>query len=356
MQPVRLPRPTFLRIVEDVKHRIRNGEFAPGDAIPGQTALMREYGVSLVTMRKALNMLYAEKVVYPRAGKGIFVAEHKDDPDEKSRGRVGLAFVGSSFYRGMIKPESIMAMQRVLSERALDLVVCGDPQVDLKSRNNGLYALVLVGEVECALLDRLRRENVLALVTGEMLDVYCPDTAAQVGGDLEGCVDMAVGYLKELGHRNLGLALRKGARAWKKTGDYLKEAAARHGLEAPPAIIPVENNDDQNRLAESVKKLQVRPTALLTTGGQMGGQTVRILREGGLRVPEDVSLMAINTVPEEFLPIPDISRVNVDQTAVWEEAGRALIRMIETGQTIYKAIPPRLIIGATSDSLRRQPR
>jgi len=60
-------------IVESVKDRIRRGEFRPGDRLPSEQVLLREYGVSRLTLREALARLAALGIIQVQHGKGAFV-------------------------------------------------------------------------------------------------------------------------------------------------------------------------------------------------------------------------------------------------------------------------------------------
>ncbi len=69
-------KPLYGQIKELLIRRLAAGEWRPGDALPSETALAREYGVSQGTLRKALNALEAERLVERRQGKGTFVPRH----------------------------------------------------------------------------------------------------------------------------------------------------------------------------------------------------------------------------------------------------------------------------------------
>ncbi len=62
-------------IVESLKERIRSGEFGPGDQLPSEQYMLREYGVSRLTLREALARLAALGIIRVHHGKGAFVAE-----------------------------------------------------------------------------------------------------------------------------------------------------------------------------------------------------------------------------------------------------------------------------------------
>ncbi|GAB3982318.1 GntR family transcriptional regulator [Plantactinospora veratri] len=61
------------RIAADLRRKIQEGQLAPGQQLPAETALKEEYGVSLVTMRKALDILAAEGLIEKRHGYGTFI-------------------------------------------------------------------------------------------------------------------------------------------------------------------------------------------------------------------------------------------------------------------------------------------
>lgn len=51
-------------------------EWAPGVALPSETRLAQRYGVSIGTLRKAIDELVAERIVQRHQGRGTFVATH----------------------------------------------------------------------------------------------------------------------------------------------------------------------------------------------------------------------------------------------------------------------------------------
>lgn len=69
-------RPLYSQIKALLTERLAAGEWPPGQALPSETALAQEYGVSQGTLRKALNEMEAERLVDRRQGKGTFAAKH----------------------------------------------------------------------------------------------------------------------------------------------------------------------------------------------------------------------------------------------------------------------------------------
>jgi GntR family transcriptional regulator len=66
--------PAYRRIAADLADRIRAGEYRPGDALPAQRELSASYGVTLMTLRQALQQLRDDGLIIQQAGRGTFVA------------------------------------------------------------------------------------------------------------------------------------------------------------------------------------------------------------------------------------------------------------------------------------------
>ena len=73
---------TFEVIAEALRERIRTGELKPGDALPTQAVLMAEFGVSSLSVQKAMALLKRDGYAISRPGKGAFVAQADVDTDE----------------------------------------------------------------------------------------------------------------------------------------------------------------------------------------------------------------------------------------------------------------------------------
>jgi GntR family transcriptional regulator len=70
-------RPKYLQIADTLRSAIVAGTLAPGVQLPGNRALMGEHGVSLMTVRRALDLLTAEGLIESRPGSGVFVRQFR---------------------------------------------------------------------------------------------------------------------------------------------------------------------------------------------------------------------------------------------------------------------------------------
>ena len=66
--------PKYLRIHSALRERITSGRWAAGDPLPSQRELAGEFGVSIMTMRQAIQLLADDGLIEARHGSGTYVA------------------------------------------------------------------------------------------------------------------------------------------------------------------------------------------------------------------------------------------------------------------------------------------
>lgn len=70
------PRPLYLQVKDQIRHRIAVGELKPGEEIPSIRALAASIRVSVITIKRAYLELEHEGVIQARQGRGSFVSEN----------------------------------------------------------------------------------------------------------------------------------------------------------------------------------------------------------------------------------------------------------------------------------------
>ena len=73
--------PRYHQIAQSLRDRIRSGDIAPGARLDTQRGLAEEFGVTLMTLRQALEVLEREGLIARRHGLGTFVAWPSVDYD-----------------------------------------------------------------------------------------------------------------------------------------------------------------------------------------------------------------------------------------------------------------------------------
>lgn len=238
---------------------------------------------------------------------------------------------------------------------------------------SGGYAMLLTNsegltslDVEYIRMFRQRRVDGLVL---SLADESHPETLAELERFVGPCVvvdrtlpdavgasnvliDHAAGlrkildYLVELGHRRIGFVggperLRPTAEAAR----VLHEAtASRRGLSV---LIEAGQFAEEHGAAAAVRLLadSAPPTAIVAGNAQILLGVLRTLRERGLRVPEDLSIVSVDHVPYLDYMEPPVASISRDQYSIGRTAGELLLRRLAGG-------PPETVLVPTTFSPR----
>lgn len=69
-------RPLYLQVRDVLVQRIIVGHWKPGATLPNETQLAQQLGISIGTVRKALDLMEVERIVTRRQGRGTFVNDY----------------------------------------------------------------------------------------------------------------------------------------------------------------------------------------------------------------------------------------------------------------------------------------
>lgn len=69
------PTPKYVMVENRIRKAIKNGEIV--DKLPGERVLAREYGVSYMTLRKAVDNLVGKRILYRIPARGTYVDQRK---------------------------------------------------------------------------------------------------------------------------------------------------------------------------------------------------------------------------------------------------------------------------------------
>ncbi len=89
--------PVYLRVLDDLRTRIREGLLGPGARVPSRNAIIARYGVGETAAKHALQVLATEGLIEARAGSGSYV---RQVPAPRYLEHDRLHFPGSPFGVG----------------------------------------------------------------------------------------------------------------------------------------------------------------------------------------------------------------------------------------------------------------
>lgn len=67
--------PLYVQLAGILRNQLASGDYKPGDSLPTEEQVAKDFGVSLITVREARRVLAEEGLILRHAGKGTFVAE-----------------------------------------------------------------------------------------------------------------------------------------------------------------------------------------------------------------------------------------------------------------------------------------
>lgn len=314
-------------IVNDLRHRIVSGALSPGDQIANRVQLEETFQASPVTVQKALDRLSRDGFVRAYGRRGTFVASDpphlchyalafEDHPQsgEKPWSRFNSALLGAAIAEGrsseLRKGETAGKSGR---KRRIKLYYDIQPHADVEDyqrliadiKNHRLAGIIYVTlDSEITKTDLCERTDLpqLCLNTTDAprVNSLLPDQAV--------FVRKALDYLKSQGRNRVAMvsagltstfyqvfAAEVTARGM-TTRPYWSQGPAFASAPAVRNAVHLLMNPDQNE----------RPDGLIITDDHLVEQSGQGLLNAGMRVPEDVSVVAYAN-----FPFPPTSRVRV---------------------------------------------
>jgi LacI family transcriptional regulator len=239
----------------------------------------------------------------------------------------------------------IRGIEALAADAGLTLLLAnsgGDHARELRSveafrehRVDGLL-IAQVGMPDDALLEQLRSWSA-PVVRIDRLDAADFD---QVGVDNVPAMRTLVGHLIDRGHRRVALvagALEVPTLAERRAGYEL--ALGDSGLPVDDGIVIAEREGPQ--LTTELRRLlgsAQRPSAIASSSLTLTAELLRVARELGLRIPDDLAVVAFDTFAYSELFAPQLTSVQQPAEEIGREAMSLLLRRISTA-----AGPPQTI-------------
>jgi DNA-binding LacI/PurR family transcriptional regulator len=352
------PVPLYQQVAADIRRQIVAGEMPVGSRIPPHRDLAVQYGVSIITINKALSGLVSEGLLYSHVGRGTFV------------------MVRPAATSGIAAPTTIGFVLRDLSSPFFSLVAHGAQQradalgvgIVFASSSNRL-------DREEEQIRRLRLLGVHGLIIVSMSRTYRlsePMQSAQesdfpyvmvswtagedvpfVGADLARAGRLAAEHLLATGRTRFGYVLDSvGSLNGELRVSGYREAVEEAGFAIDPAFVfsyPFEGewNDYRSGYAvgERIAQLASRPDAIFTFNDLGALGLMDALLDAGVRVPDDVAIVGLDDIELA-------SRARVPLTTVRQPVGDIGARALDTvlarlrGErpAVRQLLPPELVV------------
>jgi len=171
----------YYEIANALRQRIQSSGFTAGRLLPSESALSDEFGVSRVTVRRALDVLREEGLVNARQGFGWFVA---GDPVTQALGRLGT-IEEQMAIKGIRSERRIIEFAFEPATRAVAKVLNSDQVLRVKRVNTADGEPFAIITVWCPfeLGQHLSRHEVEQSPFYELLNIALRDATQTIGAD-----------------------------------------------------------------------------------------------------------------------------------------------------------------------------
>ena len=183
-----------------------------------------------------------------------------------------------------------------------------------------------------------------------------PSSLPSIHGDnLAGAIT-ATEHLLELGHRRIGfLAGRPDLESARLREQGYRQALAAAGIEFDPGLVLVGGYiaESAERPARQLIEMDPPPTAIFAANDLSAIETVEVAHSLGLRVPDDLSVVGFDNVPESALNDPPLTTIDQSIQQMGFEAVRLLIAAIDDpdGPAVHVTLPTELVVRQSTRAL-----
>jgi LacI family transcriptional regulator len=298
-------------------------------------------GVSIATVSRVIN---GRPDVAPDTREAVLqvVRDHGFSTNRSARalsgGRTGLVGVTLPIVQAAYFAFILAGSSEALYEQDMRIVLC--PTLHQHEREITLLDRLMHGTTDGAVLmlpeetneelKALQRMGYPFVVVDPRvpLDEGIPAVSAAHASGARAAVE----HLLSLGHRRIGAIT--GPPAWMATTERLqgyRGALAAAGVMPDPALVAESNFEivSGEKAAHDLLGLPDRPTAIFAFNDNAAVGTLRVARELGLRVPEDLSVVGFDDSEQAAIVTPALTTVRQPLAEMGRMAVSLLLRLLE---------------------------
>ncbi len=356
--------PLYQQVALDIRRKIASGEMAVGTQLQPHREMAVSYGVSMMTINKALAGLVSEGLLHSRVGRGTFVASR---PSDNENGIATLGFVLRDLSSPFFSLVAHAAQQRsdelgygLLFSSSSNRLDREEEQIR-RFRDLGVKGLIIASMARTYRIS----EPIQALQDAGIPYVMVSYTEGAdvpfVGMDLDSAGYLAAQHLLAMGRRKIGYVGDKfGSIMCELRGRGYRRALEQAGLPVEENFqfeYPFEGEWNDYRsgyaVAERVASLEEKPDAMFVFNdlGALGFQEG--LHDRGIRVPEEIAVVGLDDIElagRARIPLTTV-RQPVDRIGSMA-VDHILARLRGENPPVRQLLPPELIVRRSSGAVK----
>ena len=297
------PLPRYYQMQEIIRKIIVDNNMHPGDKLPSESEFTKKYGTSRLTLRRAISELVSEGIIRTERGKGTFVAGPVDlrkTNNYPQASMIGLITPSDDWFSNRI----LRGVEQIIQANAYQLLVAvsrknidKEKEAIRSQRRSGAKGLIIfpsdndyrgndthIAELQnhafpFVLIDRyLRNLNTDYVVTDNEVGAY-----------------KIVTHLIEQGHRRIGF-LTESFLCNTASDDRLegyRRALLDHGLTFEKKLVG-RTGETEGGIRSFLRT--AKPSGVFCIHDIVAIRTMRIIREEGLRIPDDIAVVGYDDI------------------------------------------------------------
>jgi DNA-binding LacI/PurR family transcriptional regulator len=302
--------PKYLLVEDHIRQQIKQRKII--DKLPGERLLAAELGFSYMTIRKAIENLVDEGLLYKIPTKGTYVADRKTQ--KPKTGTIGY-FLDSRIAGGLSSPyysQIFDALQKATVREGYSLIYFTD--TDDSDLNRTLQKL---DGVIATCFPRIEGfiQQIKATVPVVVIDNSAADkTIPSVILDNFSAQVESVDYLCSLGHKHIGFITGlEDSDVGKNRYEGYKSGLLKNGINATPELVFRGNYTFGSGVSgvEYFLSLEQRPSAIMCANDSMALGAISKLHQQGLEVPDDISIVGFDDIDVASQITPPLTTVIV---------------------------------------------
>jgi DNA-binding LacI/PurR family transcriptional regulator len=346
--------PYYLQIAGIMEKKILDREILEGQKLPTEKELSEIYKVGVDTVKDALLKLVKKGYLVRRQSLGTFVI--KNEPEKGKypgiNNSIGVVFSTVSFRGEKTDPFTnpyfhtiLLGIEEKLREKGPNMVFCtlGD-DLKLSIKEENVSGLIVTGNITPGVVRAIKKTGIPFLLVGDIINEKITDRGVDIiaEDDFAGIYN-ATKHLIGLGHKKILYFTVSCKYPWEKEHLRGYEQALKDAGILPDMNLRVETGKytfetgyrtmkkylDDN----GIKNAPAGFTGMVCDSGNLCYGAMTAIREKGIRIPEDISVICKGQVPDLTVVSRDLG-----------EIGRAAVERIFARINNPELKPERIVI------------
>jgi DNA-binding LacI/PurR family transcriptional regulator len=358
--------PLYLQIVDDIKSKISSKELKAGDQLGSHTALSSVYGVSLITVKKALATLLNEGIIFSRVGKGTYVAQRTTGVPHNGHLTIGLVIqdVRSPFFSRVMHSVEDAAYEfgyHVLISNSSGKAEKEEAQI-ARFREFGVNGMIIASMSHKYHATPTIRKMLHQGFPFVMVSYIADEDVPFVGSDHEQGGYVATEYLVKRGYQRIGYIngepgnlvgelRRRGYETALKANSRRVDKHLQFHLR-----MRGEKHDYQSgyEIGKKFRTLPVKPDAMFVYNDLAALGFEKAVLEQGLRIPDDIAIVGFDDIDRgEYAEVP-LTTMRQPTDLIGVNAVELLVKLMNGKSTaLRKILKPEIVIRESSGRSER---